>query len=583
MWESPMEKVSSLVSANLGDALSNIKNWGGLFYNAADYGIKPGKDVTQKLQALVDKANAEGRTTIVFLPGDYFVTQINNDANIVYFGDGAKFIGGYGLVINSFKDFLSIDSRLSSVVINVKYPPAPLVGAVGGGQIDDTLAIQNIINYAISIKGTVFFPYDTYKITSQINVNGDGFFSIVGAGGLTGQAVINAYIDNGSVFNVECDWQVKISNIEINRMSGNGSSILFSKGAGHELSECIIRGYSGNSSELVQFVSGTTIVKNNKFVPANPDSYAIICRAIATQLNINSYIINNSFAGAGKGILVDAANDSIRVEGLKVHKNVFVNTGSEHLTIKTILHIDISNNMFDQSSFICVWALPAGLGINGLYIIENYISPAQAPDEGIAVKLENDNNFGIANVNISNNMIIYAGYGINGGANISNITVNGNILSDINHDSISLHGCRNVVITDNQMPDTDNFSLTASDGENGGPFVISNNIIRGSVLINKSNPSLFTIKDNGGYVTNRFSSATFDASTSGDKYVSVPHGLSGTPDIKKCIAGVSQASGGFTAQNIKVVSVDETNVICFCFVSTPGNGAVGNMSVYAEL
>jgi lysophospholipase L1-like esterase len=100
--------------------MDNIKNWGNLFYNVANYGIVPGIDVTVQLQTLVNIANAENRSTIVLNAGVYTVTDIANDDNIVYFGDGASFTGGYSKVINDFSDLLDFSERLDDAATKIE-------------------------------------------------------------------------------------------------------------------------------------------------------------------------------------------------------------------------------------------------------------------------------------------------------------------------------------------------------------------------------------------------------------------------------------------------------------------------------
>ncbi|AGN33739.1 hypothetical protein PANG_00018 [Paenibacillus phage PG1] len=72
--------------------------------------------------------------------------------------------------LNAFDADLSfnIDS-INSRGINVKYPPAPLVGAKFDGITDDTTAIQNIIN-ASPVNSLIFLPVGTCLI-SNLNVN----------------------------------------------------------------------------------------------------------------------------------------------------------------------------------------------------------------------------------------------------------------------------------------------------------------------------------------------------------------------------------------------------------------------------
>ncbi|MCM3130943.1 glycosyl hydrolase family 28-related protein [Paenibacillus provencensis] len=151
---SPMHKVSSLTSAKLGDTLTNIQNWGNVFYNVQNYGIyADGTDYTNQLQALVNLANSEGRTAIFFPAGEYYIRHINNDENIYYFGDNAKFVGGYE------REIVQIGSPpRSDLVFNVKE-----FGAKGDGITNDTTAIQKAINAASIVGGVVYFPAGVYR------------------------------------------------------------------------------------------------------------------------------------------------------------------------------------------------------------------------------------------------------------------------------------------------------------------------------------------------------------------------------------------------------------------------------------
>lgn len=108
-----MPTVSELMSQNNTNAMMNYRLWGNLVYVVSAYDIFPdGTDVTIKLQYLVNLAIATGRNTIFFPAGEYFVTSILNDDNIIYFGDNATFVGGYEKKINSFGDYISLEQQL---------------------------------------------------------------------------------------------------------------------------------------------------------------------------------------------------------------------------------------------------------------------------------------------------------------------------------------------------------------------------------------------------------------------------------------------------------------------------------------
>lgn len=60
----------------------------------------------------------------------------------------------------------ALKADVESRSINIKYPPAPLVGAVGGGSVDDTTAIQNIYNFAGTNGFSVQIPDDTFLVSA---------------------------------------------------------------------------------------------------------------------------------------------------------------------------------------------------------------------------------------------------------------------------------------------------------------------------------------------------------------------------------------------------------------------------------
>lgn len=114
-----MQKVSTLVSKDIGDTLTNIRTWSGVMYNVLNQGLVGGgtTDDTAALQTLINTAIAAGRKAIFFphgTNGQYRVTALTNADQVVFFGDNASFVGGYighifqiGSDDTFFTDFLS--------------------------------------------------------------------------------------------------------------------------------------------------------------------------------------------------------------------------------------------------------------------------------------------------------------------------------------------------------------------------------------------------------------------------------------------------------------------------------------------
>lgn len=387
--------------------------------------------------------------------------------------------------------------------INASVPPDGIIpvvnvkdyGAMGNGVNDDTSAIQAAIDEALTKSGTVYLPPGNYRVTSQLDVDGNGFITIQGAGGRTLQSTIDATILSGNVFEVTSLQCVRFSDIQIINHGTTGSNISFSSGEGHSVSNMRLVNAAGNASDMLYYVGAYTEIARSSFVNLEPTAYAIRASAVTGKININTNIIDNNFGGPGKGIIVDAATGN-RAEGIKINRNIFITTGAEQITVKTVLHIDISHNMLDQGSESVILLDSAGLGLNGVYIKDNYISAAVDQLEGIGINIPVRTD-GVTNLNISDNMIAYNGYGIKMGQNVSSAIISNNSFSDTNHSGILSAGSRSTTITNNTFQSTSE-SLTISDGVAGGPFIIKDNQLVGTNTITKTTPSKFYMADNPG-------------------------------------------------------------------------------------
>lgn len=375
-------------------------------------------------------------------------------------------------------------------VVNVKD-----YGALGDGVNDDTSAIQAAIDEALTKKGTVYLPAGTYKVTSQLEVDGGGFITIKGAGGKTLQTTIVSTVSSGNVFEVTSLYCVSIRDMMIEHNGPSGRIVSFTSGESHSINNLRLQNTAGNSSAMVYYMGAFTEILESAFINHEPSAYALHVTSTTAQLNINTNIFENGFGGSGKGILVDAASGT-RPEGIKISRNNFILTGAEQITVKTILHIDISHNMLDQSSGSAILLDSAGLGLNGVFIKDNYISAAQNQTNGIGINvpLRTD---GVTNMNISDNMIAYNGYGIKLAQNTNKTIISNNVFTDTNHSGIVADGARSTTITNNMFSSTSE-SLTVSDGVNGGPFIIKDNQLDGTNTITKTTPSKFYMGDNPG-------------------------------------------------------------------------------------
>lgn len=369
-------------------------------------------------------------------------------------------------------------------------------GAVGDGIADDTQAIKDAIEYASSINGTnhrtVYFPCGKYKITSSITINVN-FITLKGEG--QKQSVIEGINLSSDMIVVNSDYGVKLEELFLlNSTTTPSRTVVLLKGEGHIVESCYLKNNTGNNVEMLYYQGANTKIRNCGFDNFEPNSYCILVFANTAQININTDIVGNYFGGTGKGLIIGTSDVTRRPEGIKIHENTFLLTGSEQITIKSAYYVDISHNIIDVATVYNIWIDSELAGVDGINISDNYFG--NAAEYGQCVNIENTE-VGVVNITISNNYFGTCGYAISGAANLEGIIIKGNYFKDVKQTSISLAESKKVIITGN-IEVTTSFSLDISDGTSGGSFIIANNIFVGSMMLTKTDVNKFKILNNVG-------------------------------------------------------------------------------------
>lgn len=472
-----------------------------------------------------------------------------------------------------------ITSSLDSAAINVKS-----YGAVGDGVADDTGPLQEAINAALAGRKTVYLPSGSYRVTSSLNISSVGFITLRGEGGPTRQSTIDVDFSGDAVI-VSSSHFVEISSIRFNHKGSTGRCIALTNGESHSIRACSFQNIGTNTADMIYYVGANTIIEGCRIDNYCPSAYAIRIRKIPDRININSSVLNNNFGAPGRGIIIDSTDPNGRPEGVLIKNNCFILTGDEQVTIRSVFYADISHNIFDQSSKYAVMLWPSGTSITDVSISENYIAPSSlaAGRHGIT---KISSSLAVTNIRVSNNTFKNWEFGLAtvGASFDTNWIVKGNIFNACTT-GIKFDQTQKATVTDNIFTGCA-ISVEAVDGPAGGPFLVKDNHFSGSLTLTKTNTAKFRMAGNVGYVTSSFSTANFPADSTGVKYVTIPHGLSTSPNVSKILlTRYNAGNDDFAAQELAIVSVTSTAINARIKVITASttSGRVGYINAYAEI
>jgi hypothetical protein len=326
-------------------------------------------------------------------------------------------------ILLSWSSFAVAAPNGSAPVYNVKLPP---YNAVGNGVADDSVAIQNAINDAgaggagsLGVHGIVYLPEGTYKVTSTLSITSSSI-TIRGAGGTSAQAVINfTPSTNVPLFNIDISgggWNVVFSQLYLAQTNANGILINNSAATGAvtvSIEDCIFQGNAQNQNELVHSELSNTYIRRCFFNPTNQYQYAMRFRKVNSAINIDSEVTDSYVANTGKGVVVDKDSSSTtgQVEGLKIIRDTFLNTGGEQITVNAAFHMNIGENMLDQNGYICIWLYPTLGSITSIIIHHNYFGAHTTTGGEVFVWAEQSNST-VNDVFVSENQFINGRYGI---------------------------------------------------------------------------------------------------------------------------------------------------------------------------
>ena len=345
------------------------------------------------------------------------------------------------LVLSGVIAFAYSEQRLqdnfldSKKVINVKE-----MGAKGDGATDDTRAIQRALNDAHAGFKTIYFPAGTYKVTGTLTLeNSDGKFVSLRGDGPDKTIIAGDTALNGNVITSGMHSGFKMQGIKI-KHDGIGSCV---DTVYINALDCAFESGANNTKDVLVFAGSNCRIAECKFVGANKDAY-LIRHMYRSSIAINSFIIDNEFTGAAKGIIVGSEGSS-RVEGLKINGNLFTNTGVEQIRMQTILHCDVSDNVMQGSQGSAIVIVPEGLLVHGLFICGNTIQANKAcVYESLMLK-------GSTDIHISDNILKDSEYGVSMHSTMGLLIVSDNQITGMRTAGIEFSEVQNAMVCKNRI------------------------------------------------------------------------------------------------------------------------------------
>lgn len=236
--------------------------------------------------------------------------------------------------------------------INVKNPPAPLVGAKGDGIANDTTAIQAMIDYVAGKKTYLFFPGGIYSVNQLVMKTG---VSLIGE---------DRY---RTIINLEAASNVDLLGGEMGDCTiGN---LTLSANMPGQTQNCSI--YNGNVGDMLWY---NVILKN---------AYDVMSMNIGSLVQMDNIIVDGT---QGNGLMIDG-------ERCTITNLDFVNTSE--LNNNTLLTLNSNYAVIDKIT--CFTAIKNGINVAGNYcwvdgVIQNAITPVTNTGVGNVINISTANN-----------------------------------------------------------------------------------------------------------------------------------------------------------------------------------------------
>lgn len=422
-------------------------------------------------------------------------------------------------------------------------------GAVGDGVADELAALQAAANGAERLD----LPAGTFKLSGPIGLSANAKF--IGAG--RGVTVITMTADADMV-------TINGSAVEIRGVSflhtGNGRIVNASHDDDLVIEECELQATSAAATSSLIECSGSFLALRRNVITNNrtgAGAYALKLDRTTGALDIESHIQQNRIAGNGRGLWIGSSDNSARPEGINMTDNSLFCL-MENLTIEQLLQASVTSNVFDQTNDKNIILKPVNTGIQNVEIGSNYIATPNQLTTGTGIYHDNTNPASpLGNLSIINNSFSFCGTGAR------------------------FRTPANAIIAGNTFASIGTANLDIADGASGGPFIIDANAFDTAkpvtLTVTAASKFILGAVNSGRKLSGWSSTATDTTAKASGSTITIPHGLSGTPDKAKIVTSIVGNVAVFSAATQPIVTaVDGTNitVLVTYTAGTPGTYTV---------
>lgn len=222
-------------------------------------------------------------------------------------------------------------------------------GAVGDGTTDDTAAIQAAINAAEPVRGTVYFPPGTYKISAALDLDSHYVARLTGAGG-------RGHVNHGSAI--------------LKFTQAAGPYIKARSTVGFEMDHLRVTWTHATPSGHVVDLDGAALAADTQQFYIHDCSFKGDNLGIEADVRLNQSIIGrierNQFTSAQYGVLLDAGY----VVAVQLVGNTYNNNAIAHVGIESG---DAESITLKDETFEAGTNTPGVAGVGGSVSLYNFL------------------------------------------------------------------------------------------------------------------------------------------------------------------------------------------------------------------